>query len=176
MQLFRNIIHVEPNLPPLYKEGHEEWKGYDVTYHDVEKQVSGSYSRTNHPHFRSVHRALIPIIEDYLGGIKIIPTYFFDRVYYAGNELVPHTDQIACEVSITMQLQSTLSEPWTFFVEGEPINMNNGDAVLYDGIRCRHRREPMPGGPKDYHHQIFFHYVIEHGEIYNQMLEDGTLK
>ena len=49
MRLFRNLIHVEPNLPPLYKEGHEEWKGYDVTYQDVEKQVAGSYSRTDHP-------------------------------------------------------------------------------------------------------------------------------
>ena len=81
MRLFRNLIHVEPNLPPLYKEGHEEWKGYDVTYQDVEKQVAGSYSRTDHPHFRPVHRALIPIIEDYLDGIKVIPTFFFLGIF-----------------------------------------------------------------------------------------------
>lgn len=163
------------NLPDLYTEGHEE---YDYrtesgpTMYSDERQVSGTYSRTNYPPYKSLHRELKPVLENVLER-RLIPTYYFDRVYYAGTELVPHKDWEGCEVSVTLQIETTLEKPWDFYVEGTPLKLNNGDAVIYNGMDAEHWREPMPGGKLDYHHQIFLHYVAHNSPYYFVMFENG---
>ena len=51
--------------------------------------------------------------------------------------------------------------------------MQDGDAVIYNGMFAKHWREPMEGdSKKDYHHQIFLHYVIHNSPCYFTMLEN----
>ena len=162
------------NLPQLYVEGHEEYDYKNPTEPKIfkdERQVNGAYSRTNHPFYKQLHRELRNVLENIL-ETKLIPTYYFDRVYYTGQELVPHTDWGGCEVSVTLQIETTLESAWDFYVEGTPIKMHNGDAVIYNGMDAEHWREPMQGDSKDYHHQIFLHYVIHNSPYYFVMLEN----
>ena len=173
----RNLANPLPlrNLPQLYVEGHEEYDYKDPSKHKFfndERQVNGAYSRTNHPFYKELHRQLRTVLENIL-ETKLIPTYYFDRIYYSGQELVPHTDWEGCEVSVTLQIETTLKSAWDFYVEGTPIKMQDGDAVIYNGMFAKHWREPMKGdSKKDYHHQIFLHYVIYNSPCYFTMLEN----
>ena len=162
------------NLPQLYVEGHEEYNYRDPSKHQFfndERQVNGAYSRTNHPFYKDLHRQLRTVLENIL-ETKLIPTYYFDRIYYSGQELVPHTDWEGCEVSVTLQIETTLKSAWDFYVEGTPIKMKDGDAVIYNGMFAKHWRKPMEGNSKDYHHQIFLHYVIHNSPCYFTILEN----
>ena len=74
------------NLPRLYVEGHEEYDYKDSSqtkFFNDERQVKGAYSRTNHPFYKGLHRELHKVLENIL-ETKLIPTYYFDRVYYSG--------------------------------------------------------------------------------------------
>ena len=180
----RNLTNPLPlrNLPQLYVEGHEDYDYKDsiqIQFTDQEHQVKGSYSRTNHPFYKGLHEKTHKVLENIL-ETKLTPTYYFDRVYYSGQELTPHTDWHGCEVSVTLQIETTLRSAWDFYVEGTPIKMKNGDAVIYNGTLAKHWRKPMEGNSKDYHHQIFLHYVIHNSPSYftvlkkkQQMIEKG---
>ena len=168
----------------LYSERHIEWL-YDGTLEGdfkEEVQVNGSYSRTCYPPLRNFHQQMRNQIQKIiLPPHQLHPTFYFDRIYYHGNELKPHTDWEPCEISVTLQLRTTLSKPWKFFVEtknGEVIDvdMENGDAVIYMGNKVKHWREPMPGGPKDFHHQLFLHYVVYDGSAFKELKECGYLQ
>ncbi|BCV00268.1 MAG: hypothetical protein CM15mV34_0420 [Caudoviricetes sp.] len=112
-------------------------------------------------HFIKTYTDNYTVLENIL-ETKLIPTYYFDRIYYSGQELVPHTDWEGCEVSVTLQIETTLKSAWDFYVEGTPIKMEDGDAVIYNGMFAKHWRKPMEGNSKDYHHQIFYitSYII----------------
>ena len=151
------------NVPKdLFSERHIIWKrveyGIETVTDDKEIQVPGAYSRINYPAYNQLHRDAIPHLEKEL-SIKLNPTYHFDRFYYAGTELVPHKDWEACEISISLQIDTTLKEPWPFYADGTPLYLNNGDAIIYKGCDIEHWREPMKGTKKDYHHQLFLHYM-----------------
>jgi len=54
--------------------------------------------------------------------------------------------------------------PWPIYIEGTPLEMNPGDAVLYLGCDLEHWREEFKG---DWHSQIFLHYVDANGPYKN---------
>lgn len=132
-----------------------------------EEQVEGSLARYNIPVYKRVHRLIGKSIENVL-GIDVFPTYFYDRFYYLGQELKPHSDRPACEISVTLQVSSTSNKPWPIWFElpdnsVEYVNMNDGDGVIYRGCDRIHWRHPLKGDEDVYHHQIFFHYVNAQG-------------
>ncbi len=147
------------NVPKdLYSERHLVWKGIEFRSEDKELQVPGSYSRINYPAYEKFHIDIIPYLEKLL-SLKLTPTYFFDRFYYPGTELTPHKDWEACKISVSLQIDTTLKESWPFYAAGTPIYLNNGDAIIYRGDTVEHWREPMKGNKRDYHHQLFLHYM-----------------
>ena len=86
-------------------------------------------------------------------------TYYYDRVYYVGQELVKHMDRDVCEISLTFQIGSNSKKPWPIWVKTPdiydenrniikkgkevPICLNDGDAVIYKGCERPHWREPL---------------------------------
>jgi hypothetical protein len=186
--VIRNFIS-EPEylsiLPEdLYTERHIEYL-YDGTLegdYKEEAQVKGSYSRTCFPPLKEFHMQMRNQIQKFiLPPHQLHPTFYFDRIYYAGTELESHIDWEPCEISVTLQLRTTLSKPWKLFIERKSggvseIELQNGDAVIYLGNKVRHWREPMPGGPKDYHHQLFLHYVVYQGEAFKELQDCGYLQ
>lgn len=89
----------------------------------------------------------------------LLPTYSFFRVYTYDGELVPHKDRPACEISVTIMVDSD-GTPWPFYADKEEILMDKGDAVLYRGCDISHSRKKFRG---DWHSQIFLHYVDAQG-------------
>lgn len=147
-----------------------------------EEQVPGSLARYNIPIYKELHFLIKKEIEQIL-EMDLFPTYFYDRFYFPGQELKRHIDRYSCEISVTLQISTTLKNPWPIWFQKDDksevsIIMNNGDATIYRGCEREHWREPMPSNynklqkriltfckknMEEYHHQIFFHYVNANG-------------
>ena len=137
----------------------------------VEAQVEGSTSRYWHPQYRAVHSGIRQKLEKIIDR-KLYNTYYYDRFYFAGQELTKHVDRAACEISVSVHVGTNLEgddADWPFWIktpEGEEHSaiLKPGDGLLYKGCERPHWREPMVGSrPDHYYHQIFFHYVLQDG-------------
>lgn len=105
-------------------------------------------------------------------GKKIYPTYVYARRYHPKSELVPHTDRVSCEISVTVCLEKEFSDlEWPIHIEYEDkvlsYNIEPGDALLYHGAVHKHWRDPLEKG---WIKQIFFHYIDIEGPLYSQIL------
>lgn len=165
------------SLPELYVPGHDEYD-YDGSHKkrfDNSFQVEGATSRSGFPLYNRLHKQLGIHIGKLINK-TLFPTYTHDRVYYAGTELTRHNDWEACEYSVTLQIETTLKESWPIcFDGGYNVHLKNGDGVIYKGCDLWHWRDKMPGNDKDYHHQLFLHYVETGGECYNKLVDGGKL-
>ena len=153
-----------------------------IYYIPDETQVNGSMSRYNHPSYRPAHRLILKLIENIL-EMDLLPTYYFDRFYYKGQELSRHTDRPSCEISATVQISTNREDAWPIWFQlpdntENSVSMKDGDMVIYKGCDIVHWREPLQSKygimnkflnnlqkkvDDTYHHQIFFHYVNAQG-------------
>ncbi len=106
----------------------------------------------------------VAFLNDCIGGGKLLPTYTYSRIYQNKSELVKHTDRNACEVSVSIHLEGDAESK--FYIknkDGEDvsIDLEPGDAVIYDGPNAVHWREEYCG--KEYI-QTFHHYVFLGGK------------
>lgn len=101
-------------------------------------------------------------------GLSLIPTYSYARKYAPGDELKPHTDREACEISATLTLGFE-GDVWPIHVSTDDkvendigeILMKPGDMVIYRGMEINHWREPYTQGK--WQCQVFLHYVDANG-------------
>ena len=153
-----------------------------IVYIPVESQVDGSMSRYNHPSYRPAHRLILKLIENIL-EMDLLPTYYFDRFYYEGQELSRHKDRPSCEISATVQISTNREGAWPIWFQlpdntENSVSMKDGDMVIYKGYEREHWREPLQSKygrinkflnklqkkvDDTYHHQIFFHYINAQG-------------
>jgi hypothetical protein len=92
-------------------------------------------------------------------GLELLPTYTYWRMYTVFSELKKHTDRPSCEISVTVMLGSDGTK-WPIFIDGNEVELNPGDAVIYLGCELEHWREEFKG---DWHAQTFLHYVDKNG-------------
>ena len=156
----------------------------------VETQVEGSLSRYLHPQYSKIHNDIRLILEKFIKR-KLYNTYYYDRFYFPGQELVRHLDRPACEISVSVHVSSNIKQDWAFYIKtpdgykdsskkevsyyGKELSivLTPGDGVVYIGCERPHWRNKMPGFldtqlhksklEELYYHQIFFHYVLQDG-------------
>jgi hypothetical protein len=92
-------------------------------------------------------------------GLTLSPTYSFWRLYTMFADLKKHKDRPSCEISVTVMIGSDGTK-WPIFMEGNEIELQPGDAVVYSGCELEHWREEFKG---DWHAQCFLHYVDANG-------------
>ena len=176
--------------PPPEKPGLYKWVGDkddEFIYNEIEIQVDGSIARYWHPHYRQAHSDIRKIIEMAIER-KLYNTYYYDRFYFSGQQLIKHTDRDACEISVSIHIDTNLEENWPIYFKTPDkytdsskkkisqkgkivgLNLERGDGVVYKGCERPHWRDAMPGSfeeingsEKFYYHQIFFHYVLQDG-------------
>lgn len=131
-----------------------------------DQQVAGSHSRYADLLMESLLLKLQPSIE-YVSGKTLLPTYSYYRVYRPGQDLKPHVDREACEISATVSFgrnyQGATNYNWGMFVEGTEVVLAPGDAIVYKGCEAEHWREEFKAPEFSYHVQAFFHYVDANG-------------
>jgi len=184
--------------PPLLPNGKRmtgfmKYHRKDVwTMEGIEKQVAGSLARYNVPIYKQLHFLVKKEVEKLL-GIDLLPTYYYDRFYYMGQELTRHTDRESCEYSVTLQISSNREDPWPIWFQlpdgrEASVSLKDGDAIIYKGCERLHWREPLQSkygkwknrwrrlGKKEddtYHHQVFFHYVNAQGPFVHYANDNG---
>lgn len=85
-------------------------------------------------------------------NLKLLPTYSYWRMYTNQSSLGLHTDRDACEISVSICVEGDGTK-WPLIIEGEEINLNNGDAVIYLGRELLHGRNKFEG---DFQSQCFY--------------------
>ena len=73
--------------------------------------------------------------------------------------LEKHKDRPSCEISVTIMIDSDKTK-WPIYIEGNAVELESGDAVVYLGCDLDHWRNEFLG---DYHVQSFLHYVDKNG-------------
>lgn len=128
-----------------------------------DKQVPGATSFYKEMLFEKLLEHLLPKIET-LTGYELFKTYSYARRYEIGNELKPHVDREACEITATLALGAD-GEIWPIWVEDREkkhhsFSLAPGDALIFRGMELRHWREKNRYGSCS---QVFLHYVDRNG-------------
>ena len=139
--------------------------GMDHDYGEFgDRQVpdKNTYCIYGDPIFDTLLSKVKPLIEKKL-KTKLVETYSYARLYTKGNILKKHTDRESCEFSITLNLGGSL---WPLFLENAKldtlkINLKPGDALIYQGAKHNHWREPLIG---DNCGQVFLHYIAQNSK------------
>lgn len=113
--------------------------------------------------FETILEQIWPDVEDVLEE-EVLPTYAYARLYSNGDDLKPHKDRPACEISMTVQLGRSHHYAWPIYMGGSRIDMAEGDGVLYLGRQIEHWRNICDGPEGYYSGQVFLHYVRKQGE------------
>jgi phage terminase large subunit GpA-like protein len=98
-------------------------------------------------------------------NLELDPTYSFTRVYEKGDELRPHVDRPACEISVTLHI-ATVGKSWPIYMKApgkEPTAhyLEPGDACIYKGCEVTHWRDKAVD--TDFNVQVMLHYVNKNG-------------
>jgi len=126
--------------------------------------------------------ALTPFMERAIGR-SLLPTYSFFRVYQQDCVCLVHSDRPSCEHSMSLTLGSSDGLPWPLNVgrrrlsdeeirakqilpdfgdeDYAELEMQPGDAVLYQGVHYRHGR--VTPNPNRWSAHMFLHWVDRNG-------------
>jgi len=128
-------------------------------------QVPAAHFKYADPAMESLLLQLHPIMEEHT-GLSLYPTYSYFRVYRNGDDLKPHTDRPACEISTTLCFNYGYDDTkyqWPIFMDGKEVKLNSRDMVIYRGSELRHWREEFLYPEDTWQVQGFFHYVDANG-------------
>jgi hypothetical protein len=166
------------------------------TFTPVEMQVEGSIARYHYPPYRYAHSQIRLKIEKIIGK-KLFNTYFYDRFYFAGQQLTPHADRDACEISVTLHISSNTKNPWPIWIktpdtfkdetkadliswgENKSVILQPGDGMIYKGCERPHWREPLKSNYSSFKKRLFKYIKKQDDTYYHQVffhyvLADGN--
>jgi len=115
---------------------------------------------------REVHLALLPMHEEWAGGMKLKPTSAYGvRMYQNGSSLVMHNDKIESHViSSILHIAHDYEDenrPWPIEIEGldgqlYAESLQPGQLLFYESAKCLHGRMTELRGR--YYGSLFLHY------------------
>lgn len=86
---------------------------------------------------------------------SVQPSYSFALINTQDYVLRPHRDQAACKYTVNISIAKTCPSP--IFMEGEPVELEPGDSIVYLGCETTHWRDILRG-PNEITN-VVFHYV-----------------
>lgn len=131
--------------------------------HDNQCPLSYGVSGTWRKPFLVLLDRMKPHMETWT-GLKLLPSYYYSRLYQPNDELKEHTDRESCEISMTLTLGYE-GNVWGFYVKNKKFDINIGDAVIYKGCEIPHKRNKYIEGY--WQTQVFLHYVDANGKNKN---------
>jgi hypothetical protein len=171
--------------PPEIKGQYNYYGKIDKFQHTpVENQVEGSTSRYYYPPYKYAHSQIRLKLEEAIGK-KLYNTYYYDRFYNPGQALTNHADRPACEISVTINISTNISQPWPIWIktpdtyddpktkaniiktgENRSVILGPGDGMIYKGCERPHWRDPMP---TEYRRTWYGRKVEKEGLYYHQI-------
>ena len=164
-----NFISKE-NAINLFKHIKEVFQLHPEIF-SIDSQCSKSVSIYNYRWFLELLIYKLPLLAEIIEE-PVFPTYTYTRLYKNGEVLTKHTDRPACEISVTMHLDSDGTSWPLYFTKpnGEivSIELEPGQAVIYLGMESEHWRDEFKG--QEYG-QVFLHYVKCRGNYWNHYFD-----
>ena len=139
-------------------------------------QVPNAHSKYADPAMEAMLLHIHPLMEKHT-GLKLYPTYSFYRVYRNGDILHPHKDRPSCEISTTVCFNYSYDDSkytWPIIMDGNKVDMEPGDIVIYRGVDLEHSREEFAPPSDSWHVQAFLHYVDSNGPYANFKWDNRT--
>ena len=144
----------------------EKLKNKDWTM--TEQSFSPSWYKD--PLMTSLLNVKLPLVSQ-KSKIDLYPTYAYWRYYVFGGSLKQHVDRPSCEISVTCCIKKY--DNWPIVVEDKKFELEEGDAVLYNGLFEKHERPGIYKG--EGMAQVFLHYVNKNG-LFKHHAYDKILK
>jgi hypothetical protein len=139
----------------------------NTTDFDESKQMSIPDSKFyGDPAIESLMLKQLPLMEKET-GVELLPTYAFWRCYTKFSSLGNHLDRRSCEISVTLNINND-GTPWPIYMNGKPVHLDKGEAVIYLGRKLPHWRDEFQG---DFSIQAFLHYVDKNGKYTDRYLD-----
>tara|TARA_A100001388_G_scaffold40772_1_gene26075 strand:+ start:202 stop:801 length:600 start_codon:yes stop_codon:yes gene_type:complete len=88
-------------------------------------------------------------------GKDLVPIISFYRIYGKDCKLDMHVDQPEYHWSATINMGYDAPECWPIYIEKEPVYLERGDCLLYEGAKYEHGRGVFKG---EWQTQLFLHY------------------
>lgn len=76
---------------------------------------------------------------------------------YGTPKLLPHKDDYACQIVFDYQLRT--NKKWDLFIEGERVELNDNDVVIFEGEKVAHWREKTVFNDNEYVEMICFNCI-----------------
>jgi hypothetical protein len=139
----------------------------NTTDFDESKQMAIPDSKFyGDPAIESLMLKQLPLMEKET-GVELLPTYAFWRCYTKFSSLGNHLDRRSCEISVTLNINND-GTPWPIYMNGKPVHLDKGEAVIYLGRKLPHWRDEFQG---DFSIQAFLHYVDKNGKYTDRYLD-----
>ena len=135
----------------------------------TDQQIPNTYSIYGDSTFDTLLMKILPVMKKET-GLEVVPTYSYARIYKRGDILKRHKDRPSCEISTTLFLGG---DSWPIFLEGNQVDLDIGDMLIYEGCKLEHWREPFEG---DNCGQVFLHYNNVNGQFKDINIFDGREK
>jgi len=130
---------------------------------DFSDLCPNSFARYSPLMFEALAVKLTPLIEQAVDK-KLVPTYSYARIYYAGSDLKIHKDRQSSEITISVCIEKDQVD-WPIYIKDDDgtvteILLDTGDLVIYSGRKNEHWRNPFTGNRQV---QCFLQYVDSNG-------------
>jgi len=129
---------------------------------------------------REIHQDLLPLHEEWAGGMKLIPTSVYGiRANRNGSSLVMHYDKIETHVISSIvhiaHEYDNDDEPWPIEIEDHDgvlhaVSLKAGQMLFYESAVCAHGRRQLLKGR--YYGSLFLHYQPIDPSIWNYDIDD----
>ncbi|MFD3249198.1 aspartyl/asparaginyl beta-hydroxylase domain-containing protein [Rahnella aquatilis] len=77
-------------------------------------------------------------------GEEVHPSYSFLWNYKKGYALPKHKDRNSVDYIMSIGIHPPEEDNWSIYVNGDAYDMKSGDALILDGKKFEHWREPCP--------------------------------
>lgn len=99
--------------------------------------------------------------------VELEPRYSYQLTYLTNSYMIPHVDKNPCEVSLSIHIESNIGDEkdvfplWLLDYKNNfaKFNMNPNDALLYNGPKVVHWRNPLCFSREVFYNQVMFHYT-----------------
>ena len=150
-------------------------KRYPKNIFEVGEDSSSRISWYADPLIEVILKNSLPDVEA-ATGLQLDPSYSFTRVYQKDDELKPHVDRPACEISVTSHI-ATVGKPWPIYMKapGKAPTVHYlepGDACIYKGCDVTHWRDKAVD--TDINVQVMLHYVDKNGPNSGYKFDERT--
>ena len=135
----------------------------------TDEQIPNTYSIYGDSTFDTLLMKILPVMKKET-GLEVVPTYSYARIYKRGDILKRHKDRPSCEISTTLFLGG---DSWPIFLEGNQVDLDIGDMLIYEGCKLEHWREAFEGENCG---QVFLHYNDVNGQFKDINIFDGRDK